>query len=346
MAPTTDTYQGHPTVQPNRRSGDLATAFWLTRPGTGELRDEKLPDPEPGEVLVRTLWTGISRGTESLVFRGEVPASQRERMRAPFQSGDFPAPVAYGYLAVGTVERGPARLRDRTVFALHPHSSAFVVPQESVVIVPPSVPARRAVLAGIVETAVNVLWDAAPLVGDRVSVIGAGMVGCCIARLLRGIPGLDVVLVDVDARKEGVADRLGVPFAHPDDAPHDRDVVIDASGSEAGLRLALETAVDDGDVIVASWFGSTPVLLDLGADFHARRLTIRSSQVGAVASRRRTTRTRHERLAIAVRLLDDPAFDALLTGSSPWTRLPETMAAIARGELPGLCHTIDWSGAS
>ena len=204
-------------------------------------------------------------------------------MRAPFQEGDFPGPVKYGYLNVGVVEDGPEALRGRTVFTLFPHQSAFVVPADAVIPVPGGVPARRAVLAGAVETAVNVLWDAAPLVGDRVTIVGAGMIGCCVARLVRGIPGLDVVVVDVDTSRREVADRLGVRFAQPGDAPGDRDLVIDTSGSEEGLQLALEAVVTEGEMIEASWFGDRPVTLTLGGDFHSRRLTIRSSQVGAVA---------------------------------------------------------------
>lgn len=322
-----------------------ATAFWVESPSTGSLRSAPMPDPTPGEVTVRTLYTGISRGTESVVFRGEVPAGERDRMRAPFQEGDFPGPVKYGYLNVGVVESGPEHVRGRTVFTLFPHQSGFVVPESAVTIVPDGVPARRAVLAGAVETAVNILWDAAPLVGDRVSVIGAGMIGCAVARLARGIPGADVVLVDVDEAKADVCTRLGVAYAHPREAPRDRDVVVDTSGSEAGLQSALEMAVMEGEVIEASWFGDRAVALRLGADFHSRRLTIRSSQVGMVAPRRRGSRSAHDRLALALELLRDPAFDHLLTGDSSWRDLPAVMAAIADGSSPGLCHTIDWSDA-
>jgi threonine dehydrogenase-like Zn-dependent dehydrogenase len=322
-----------------------ASAFWLESPGSGALRHEDVADPRPGEVLVRTLYTGISRGTESLVFRGGVPAGEAERMRAPFQAGDFPAPVKYGYLNVGVVEAGDPALVGRTVFTLFPHQSAFVVPASAVAVVPEGVPARRAVLAGAVETAVNVLWDAAPLVGDRVSVIGAGMIGCAVARLLSGMPGVELALVDVDRSKEGVCAALGVPYAHSDDAPLERDLVIDTSGSEGGLQLALRSAAVEGEIIEASWFGDRSVTVDLGAQFHSRRLTIRSSQVGMVAPRRRANRSAADRLALALRLLADPAFDALLTGESPWPELPAVMSAIADGGLPGLCHTIDWKDA-
>jgi threonine dehydrogenase-like Zn-dependent dehydrogenase len=208
--------------------------------------------------------------------------------------------------------------------------------------VPDGVPARRAVLAGAVETAINVLWDAEPAIGDRISVIGAGMIGCCVARLLHGIPGVDVALIDIDASRNAVAARLGVDFAGVADAPRDRDIVINTSGSDAGLRLALETVVTDGEVIEASWYGDRPATLMLGADFHSRRLTIRSSQVGTVAANRRGNRSTRERLELALQLLQDPAFDALLTAESRWQDLPELMASLANGSVTDLCHTITW----
>ena len=320
----------------------MATAYWVESAGAGALRDEAVTDPDAGEVLVRTMFTGISRGTESIVFRGEVPSSERQRMRAPFQAGEFPAPVKYGYLNVGAVERGPDELIGRTVFALYPHQSSFVVPAAAVTVVPDGVPARRAVLAGAVETAVNILWDASPLVGDRLTVIGAGMIGCAVARLARGIPGIDVTVVDIDRSKEDVCARLGVGFAHPDDAPADRDIVIDTSGAAAGLQLAIDTAAAEGEIIEAAWFGDRDVTVRLGGAFHSRRLTVRSSQVGVVAPRRRGSRSTGDRLALALDLLTDPAFDELLTHDSSWRDLPDVMARIAAGSSPGLCHTIDW----
>jgi threonine dehydrogenase-like Zn-dependent dehydrogenase len=323
-----------------------AIAFWIDEPGVGVLRGQSVEDAGHGDVLVRTRYTGISRGTESSVFLGRVPLREHDRMRAPFQEGDFPGPVKYGYLNVGVVEQGPAVLVGRTVFTLFPHQSAFVVPADAVVAVPTGVPDRRAVLAGAVETAVNVLWDAAPLIGDRVTIVGAGMIGCAIARLIRGIPGLDVVLVDIDASRREVADRLGVRFAAPGEAPGDRDLVINTSGSADGLQLALESVVTDGEVIEASWYGDRPVSVLLGADFHSRRLAIRASQVGAVALRRRGTRTTRDRMRLALHLLHDEAFDALLTGHSSWRDLPTVMAALAAGPNTELCHTIGWEDAA
>lgn len=322
--------------------GDEARAYWLVEPGRGEIRTVPLPRPGPDEVLVRALCSGISRGTETLVHAGRVPADQRVAMRAPFQDGDFPGPVTYGYLSVGTVEQGPRELAGHRVFCLHPHHTAYVVPADAVVPVPDDVPTERAVLAGALETAVNALWDAAPLVGDRVAVVGAGMVGCCVARLLRGIPGVAVTLVDTDASRADVAERLGVGFADPAGAPEGRDLVVHTSATAAGLRRSLELLAPDGTVVDLSWYGDTPVELPLGGSFHSSRLTLRSSQVGAVAPARRHRRSRRERLALALTLLADPAYDVLLTGRSPFGELPEVMAALADGSLPALCHTIDY----
>jgi hypothetical protein len=322
---------------------DDAIAWWTVAPGQGEFRSETVSASSDGQATVRTLWTGVSRGTESLVARGEVPASERDRMRAPFQAGDFPFPVKYGYLNVGTVDTGPAPLQGRTVFALYPHQSRFTVATEALVVVPDTVPPRRAVLAGAVETAINVLWDASPAIGDRIVVVGAGMIGCAIARVARGIPGSEVTLVDVDPAKASIAAALGVGFTLAPDSPPEADAVIEASGSGAGLQLALQLAPTDGEVVVASWYGSGPVPLELGADFHSRRIAIRASQVGAVSRAVRSRRTNRDRLNLALRLLEDPAFDALLGGRSSWRELPEITAALAAGTAGDLCQTIDWS---
>jgi threonine dehydrogenase-like Zn-dependent dehydrogenase len=319
-----------------------ARAFWLREPGVGEIRPVHLPDAGAGDVVVRTIRSGISRGTESLVFRGGVPASQYEIMRAPFQDGDFPAPLKYGYLSVGVVEQGPPALRGRTVFCLYPHQTRYVVPSAAVVAVPDGVPPARAVLAGIVETAVNALWDAGPLLGDRVAIVGAGMLGCSVARLMRGIPGARVTLVDVDPSRAGVAAALGVDFAHPPDAAGPYDVVVHASATAAGLQLSLDLLPAEGTVVELSWYGDAPVTLALGGAFHSGRLGIRASQVGAVAPARRANRSHRDRLALALELLRDDAFDALLTGSSPFEELPDVMARLADGRLTALCHTITY----
>lgn len=317
-----------------------ALAFWVSEPGAGEIRPVALAPPGTDEVVVKTLRSAVSRGSEALVFDGRVPVSQYATLRAPFQDGAFPGPVKYGYLNVGVVEAGPSRLLGRTVFCLHPHQTAYVVPAGAVTVVPEEVPVARAVLTGTVETAVNALWDAVPLVGDRVAVVGAGMVGCCVARLLTRIPGVSVTLVDVDPLRADVASALDVDFARCEQAPDGCDTVFHTSATSAGLQLSLELLASEGTVIELSWYGDDVTTLSLGGTFHSSRLTLRASQVGTVAPSRRTRRTTSERLALALDLLRDPAFDALLTGESRFEELPQVMPRLARGELPALCHTL------
>ncbi len=291
-------------------------AFWVVGPGRGELRPVEIGDPGPGEVRVRALRSGVSRGTETLVLRGDVPPSVAEQMRAPFQEGDFPWPVKYGYLSVGVVEAGDPDLVGRTVFCLHPHQSAYVVPRDAVHVVPEGVPPERAVLAGTVETAVNAVWDAAVTVGDRVAVVGGGMVGLCVTRLLALHPAVEVTLVDPDPARRAVAAALGASAASPQEAPHDLDLVVHASATSAGLALALDLLAPDSTVVELSWYGEGSVTLPLGGAFHQRRLTIRGSQVGTVSPTRAARRTYADRMRIGLRLLEDPAFDLLLGGPS------------------------------
>lgn len=317
-----------------------AEAFWLAEPGRGEIRTAEVPAPGPEEVLVRTLYSGVSRGTETLVFRGGVPDNQHDVMRAPFQDGDFPAPVKYGYLNVGVVERGPAALEGRTVFSLYPHQTRYVVPASAVTVVPENVPAARAVLAGTVETGLNALWDAAPLIGDKIAVVGAGMVGASVAAILSRFPGVKLQLIDANPERAALAAALGTEFALPGDATGDCDLVIHASASSAGLTRSLELLAGEGTVVELSWYGDRAVSVPLGEFFHSRRLTIRSSQVGGIAPARRGRRSYADRLGTALGLLADPVFDALLTGESAFAELPEVLPRLTSGELPALCHLI------
>ena len=318
----------------------------MLEPGHGALVDVELPEPGPDDVVVATRHSAISRGTELLVFRGGVPASQHGIMRAPFQSGEFPGPVTYGYLAVGTVEEGPASLLGRDVFCLHPHQTRFVVPASAVAVVPEDVPVTRAVLAGTVETAVNALWDAAPRVGDRIAVVGAGMVGCAVAALLGGIPGARVELVDVDPARAAVAAALGVGFALPDEAAGGCDLVVHASASETGLARSLALLGVEGEVVELSWYGDRTPRVPLGEGFHSGRLAIRASQVGRVSPSRQARWTYADRMALALRLLADDRFEALITDAVPFGRLAETMTRLAdgaaAGSLGGLAVRVDY----
>ncbi|MCK0744166.1 zinc-dependent alcohol dehydrogenase [Chromohalobacter nigrandesensis] len=320
-----------------------AQAFWIQAPGHGEIRQHALPDLQAHELLIRTRYSAVSRGTESLVFQGKIPESEYTRMRAPFQEGDFPGPVKYGYANVGVVEEGPGAWRGREVFCLYPHQTRYVVPLESVVPLPEDLPAARAVLAANMETAVNALWDAAPRVGDRISVVGAGVVGSLVAWLCQQTAGARVQLLDIDAGKAELAAALGLPFRHPRDAEDEQDIVINASGSPHGLRSALELAGYEAEIIELSWFGRDEVTLPLGEAFHSRRLTLRASQVGGVSPARRARRSHAQRLQLALTLLRDARLDALIDAESDFHDLPTTLARLSDTDRPALCHRIRYS---
>jgi 2-desacetyl-2-hydroxyethyl bacteriochlorophyllide A dehydrogenase len=323
-------------------SGD-ARAFWVTAPGRGEIRSETLRQPAGGDVVVRALYSGISRGTEALVFNGCVPASEWERMRAPFQEGNFPAPVKYGYSMVGRVERGPEPLAGSVVFVLHPHQTCFVVGAGDVHVLPESVPPARAVLAANLETALNGVWDASPHIGDRIAVIGAGTVGCLAAWLLSRIPGCNVELIDINPRRRATARALGITFVEPSAAKGDVDVVIHASGAPEGLDLALRLAGLEARIVELSWFGDRSVPLALGSAFHVRRLTIASSQVGRIAPAQRARWNNRRRMELVMSLLQDASLDVLISGESEFDEMPQVMTWLASAPGDTLCHRIRYT---
>jgi NADPH:quinone reductase-like Zn-dependent oxidoreductase len=317
-------------------------ALWYVAPGKAEIRSEPDAEPRPGEVAARAVHSALSRGTERLVFTGGVPETEWERMRCPFMGGGFPFPVKYGYSIVARVEQGPPSLRGRTVFALHPHQTAFVLPADAVVPVPERVPARRAVLAANMETALNAIWDAAPGPADRIAVVGAGVIGLLVAWLCSGLPGAQITVVDIDRGRAEPASRLGLGFAGPDDAPRDCDLVIHASGRGAGLATALQLAGDETTISEMSWYGRADVVAPLGAAFHSRRLKLASSQVGRVAPSHRPRWTPRRRLAAALDLLADPRLDILLAPGLPFADLPHRIGDILAPESGVLCQVIDY----
>ncbi|MGE3148706.1 MAG: zinc-binding alcohol dehydrogenase [Pseudorhodoplanes sp.] len=316
-------------------AGSRAEALWYVGPGKAEIRSEKLGS---GAVRVRTLCSGLSRGTERLVFRGHVPESEFGRMGCPHMGGQFPYPVKYGYAAVGRVEDG--EWIGRTVFALHPHQTAFALPRDALTPVPENVPPARAVLAANMETALNAVWDAAPGPADRITVIGAGVVGALTAYLCGRLPGAQVTLVDTDAARGRTAKALNVAFATPDDAPDDCDVVFHASGQAGGLATALRIAGMEATVAEMSWYGAGDVAAPLGGAFHSRRLKLVSSQVGQVAPSHRARWTHRRRLQAALHLLADPALDALLGAPTDFHDLPKALPKIFETKNDGLCPLV------
>jgi 2-desacetyl-2-hydroxyethyl bacteriochlorophyllide A dehydrogenase len=301
-----------------------ARALWIESAGRAAIRDEPLRSLGDDDVEIAATYGGVSRGTESLVFQGKVPPELFASMRCPHQAGELSFPVKYGYCSVGRVVAGAAPLGQR-VFCLYPHQDRYVVSARDVVPIPDAVPDRRAVLAANMETAVNGVWDAAPAIGARVAVVGAGAVGLLSASLLAGIPGVELEVIDIDPRKAEACRALGLVLATPERATRDCDLVLHASGSPAGLDLALGLAGFEASIVELSWFGQKPVTLGLGGRFHNARLRIQSSQVGHVAASQRARWTYRRRMELALRLLANPAYDALVSEPVPFEALPSAL---------------------
>ena len=322
------------------RTDEVAEALWYSGPGQAEIRQEKLEPPGVGEVRVRALFGAVSRGTEALVLAGRVPASEFERMRAPFMAGHFPFPVKYGYATVGRVEGGTQALRGRTVFTLHPHQTLFNLPAGAAVALPENLPPRRAVLAANMETALYAVGDAAPGPADRIAIVGAGVVGALVAYLCGRLPGAEVTLVDLNPARAELARALGVSFARPEAATGDCDLVVHASGNPAGLGTALALAGEEASVLEMSWYGDAPVTAALGGAFHSRRLRLISSQVGQIAPSHRPRWTHGRRLAAALALLADPRLDVLLAPPVAFQDLARRLPAILDAKNAVLCQSI------
>jgi hypothetical protein len=320
-------------------------ALWYVGPGRVEIRAESVEMPAAGEVRLSALYSGVSRGTERLVLDGRVPASEHSRMRAPNMAGSFPFPVKYGYAMVARIETGPADLVGRIGFVLHPHQTAFNLPADAVVLLPPEVPASRGVLAANMETALNAVWDAAPGPADRIAVVGAGVVGSLCAWLCAKLPGAEVTLVDIDPGRAETAAGLGASFSLPFDAAGDCDLVIHASATAAGLATALRLAGDEATVIELSWYGAAAVAAPLGEAFHSRRLRLVSSQVGQVAPSHRPRWTHRRRLAAALGLLNESALDALIAPSIDFHDLPARLPKLLAAPASVLCPLIRYPAA-
>lgn len=318
---------------------DHAHALVYEAPEKASVHVVDLPPMGPGMIEVESLFSGLSRGTERLIFTGQVPESEWARMRAPLQTGDFPFPVRYGYAAVGRAVAGA--LQGQTVFCLHPHQTRFRVSGAWAVPVPAAVPPQRAILAANIETALNAIWDARLAPGQRCLVIGAGLLGWLITALLSRRGDVSVDVTDIRPLSGVKADDFHVRFMSPDQvAPGAYDVAFHTSASAGGLQTALDALAFEGQVIELSWYGDQPVEVRLGGNFHAGRLSILSSQVGHVAPARRASTPHRKRLALALEALADDRLDALITGEVRFRDLPDRLPDLLAAGAPGIATRI------
>jgi 2-desacetyl-2-hydroxyethyl bacteriochlorophyllide A dehydrogenase len=261
-----------------------------------ELQDQPLGAPPPGQVLVATRVSAISAGTELLAFRGQLPpAAPLDETLGPLRQGTFSYPFRYGYAQVGDVVAcGPGvepAWRGRRVFALHPHAAAFLAPVEDLLVVPEGLDTERAALFAQMETAVNLILDGGPLLGEDVLVIGQGMVGLLTTALLARFPLGVLAVSERLAPRAAAARALGAQAVVADAAGLDgvfgargADLIYELSGEPAALDLAMAAAGHEARVVVGSWYGDKRAAVDLGGRFHRRRLRLLSSQVSHIGA--------------------------------------------------------------
>lgn len=324
----------------------ISKSLWIERPCEAFVREQEIPELNTGENLVRTIWSGISRGTERLVFEGKVPVAEYSNMRCPAQAGDFPFPVKYGYCAIGRVEAGSDSLLGRTVFALHPHEDRFIAADNALHLLPDHLPPRRAVLTANMETALNAVWDSGAGPGDRILVVGAGAVGQMIAFITAGLPGAKVFVADLDPDKAGAVAALGAEFIGTERPRDDHDIVFHTSASAAGLNLAIGAAGREATVVEVSWYGDRTVDAALGGRFHSHRLRLSSTQVGAIPSARTARWNYGRRLQTALRLLCDDRLDCLITAEVVFDELPARLPEILAPGAPGIVTAVRYDGST
>jgi 2-desacetyl-2-hydroxyethyl bacteriochlorophyllide A dehydrogenase len=322
-----------------------ARALWFAAPRTATLREESVPPPGPGEVRVETVASAVSSGTEMLVYRGEVP--QHLPLDLPTLRGTYGFPIKYGYAAAGRVfDMGPGVEQFSVgdpVFVHHPHQEVFVVPARMPVRLPEGLDPLLGVFVANLETAINVVHDTPLRLGESALVLGGGVVGQLVARLLRLAGAGAVLVVDPLHMRRELAVAAGADHALGVEGLNERvkeitggrgvDVAVEASGSGAALQAAIEAVALEGTVVVASWYGTRPVTLDLGGHFHRGRVRLRSSQVGRLDPALAPRWDRDRRTETAVALLDKLKLGNLISHRLPFDRAAEAYPLL--DERPG-----------
>jgi threonine dehydrogenase-like Zn-dependent dehydrogenase len=310
-----------------------AHALFHTAPRCVEIREVPEPRPAAGEVLVRTVCSGISGGTERLVYRGEVAADLALDDTIGALGGAFSYPFAYGYACVGEVTDS-----GRAVFAFHPHQDIFAARADDLIPLPAIEPAS-ATLFPLVETALQVTLDAGSGYRDRVIVLGAGVLGL-LTSLLMQRSGWRPLLAEPQAWRRDLASSLGVTAEAPEELTDEKvPLVIDASGNPDAPAMALNMLAHEGTLLIASWFGTKPVPLPLGGAFHRRRLIIRSTQVSTLPARLSGKWTRSRRRQETVELLSELPLAQLCTHNFAFGHAAEAFRAVDEG-IPGLMHAV------
>ncbi|MEM9671559.1 MAG: zinc-binding alcohol dehydrogenase [Bacteroidota bacterium] len=314
------------------------TALWHLSERESSIRSQSLPPLKTDECLIESLFSLVSSGTETLVANGQVPAELQDSMQVPYMEGSFGFPLKYGYSLVGKVIEGSENLVDRYVHLLHPHQQHCVVKETDVTVIPEGIPPQRAVLASNLETALNAVWDSHLSAGDRVLVVGMGLIGSLVALLASQFPATQIRVAETDPTRQSLAREQGFSLYDPSDTPF--DVAFHSSGSSTGLQTAIDAVGYEGQVIELSWYGTRSAEVKLGGSFHQQRKQIISSQVSQLPAHRQARWDYRRRKQTVLDLLQDDGWDDFLTATVDFTDVPALFDQLRLGDRSQLSWTL------
>lgn len=289
-----------------------AESYWVKGSKKGYIKSHVISPPSKNELLIKTLYSGISFGTEKIVFTGDVPTSQRELMRCPYQEGSFGRDVKYGYINIGKVIDGKASYLNKNIFSLFPHQSKYVLREDEALIIPKNIPLKRCLLIPNMETAINGIWDTLPSLGDKILIVGAGIVGCLTAYLANKLFGNDVLLVDKDIQKKSIAKKLNLEFTSSIPKTYKANIIYECSGNAKVLNNIQKNISKESKLCILSWYGNQISKIKMGEEFFSKRASIKFSQVSSLPENRLHNWNHFKRRELAIEMLNDKKLDILI----------------------------------
>ncbi|WNJ16800.1 zinc-binding alcohol dehydrogenase [Pontibacter sp. G13] len=324
----------------------IAQALWHLDAQSSELAEVPLEISPTLPCTVETQASLISSGTERLVSSGLVPASIQPDMRVPYMRGNFEFPMTYGYSLVGKVSNHDHPLSGQMVHLLHPHQTICQVASGDAFPVPEGIPARRATLASNLETAVNAIWDSGMSTGDKILVVGFGIIGSLVARLASLFPGTEVYVAETQRKRRMMAEQMGFFLLGDHDSEVEFDCAFHCTGASGGLQTAIDQVGYEGVIVELSWYGTRGIEVNLGGDFHSKRKKIISSQVSNLPADRQGRWGFRRRKETVFELLKDPVFDAHITREIPFEELPDFFQRLRQGEIHELACCVSYPALS
>ncbi len=314
----------------------LSKALWHIDKEFSEWKSTPLEEAAPGSIKINTNFSMISTGTERLVAKCEVPASIQAEMSVPYMKGDFDLPVKFGYACGGQAQDG------KHYHYMHPHQDICIVNKEALFCLDNGLPPFKIPLVSNMETVLNAIWDSEYAESDKIAVCGFGNVGSLLANTLRLYAQKEAAIIEKEDWKKQKAQDMGWDVSSKEDARY--DIIFHTTGSAAGLQYCIDHLNEEGKVIELSWYGTKKVNLRLGEDFHYKRLSIKSSQVGKISPTVRDEIDYKKRKEIAADLLLDTSYDKLVTNIVAWEDVPLLFKDIRNNEMPnGLIWLIKYN---